>query len=195
MRLALAAAAAVALAGCQTTALRPVARPGATDRAGLATLASWQAFGRVAVRTEDSGWNASFDWREQGDRGEVGIRGAFGSSATRILLSAERIRIDDGRSAPLELAAPFAELEPELTTRLGFPLPLTALRFWLLGIPEPDLPSEPAADGFRQAGWQVLCSDFAAVGGSVASLPTRLVLSRGSARIRVIIDRWQVGGG
>ena len=195
MRRALAAvAAALALAGCHTAPLKPALAPDPGQREALAALSDWRASGRVAVRVAAAGWSASFEWREHLEQGELAIRGPFGGGAARVSVSAERIRIDSG-GPPLELAAPFVELEPELTARLGFPLPLAVLRYWLLGIPSPMLPRAEHAAGFEQADWEVAYSDYAQVAGSAPALPTRLELSRGSTRIRVIVDRWQVGGG
>ena len=195
MRALLAAAAAlVALAACQTVPLRPMTAPGPGARTALATLPAWHAAGRVAVRAGAAGWNASFDWRERGGAGELGVRGPFGAGVAHISRSADRIRIDGG-GPPLELEPPFTALESELAARLGFALPIEALRYWILGIPAPDVASDGEGATFRQSGWSVGCSRYTAVEGLASALPTRLELSRGATRIRVIIDRWQVGGG
>jgi outer membrane lipoprotein LolB len=145
------------------------------------------------VRTASEGYSASFDWREAAGRGELGVRGPFGAGAVRIHRSAERILIESGNGPALEVPAPFAALEPELAARLGFPLPLGPLRYWVLGVPAPDLPSEGAGSDFRQGGWQVSVTEFVAVAGSPGPLPARLTLTRDATRIRVIVDRWQVG--
>jgi outer membrane lipoprotein LolB len=186
------AAAAAALAGCATVPTAPVAPPPAADaRAALASFDDWRAAGRVAVKTAGDGWSANFDWHERDGRGELGVRGPFGAGAARITRSADRIRIEQGDGPPIDVPAPFDALEPTLRERLGAPLPLEQLRWWLVGVPAPEEPSVPAVQGFEQAGWTVRVDEYASVPGAPAPLPRRLVLERDGTRIRVVVDRWE----
>lgn len=192
-RLALVAALAT-LAGCHAMPVQPVAGPDAAQRGAIAALTTWQASGRVAVRAGSDGFSASFDWREAAGHGELGVRGPFGAGAVRITRTAERIQIESGGAPPFEVVAPFESLEPELVARLGFPLPLDPLRYWVLGVPAPGRPADGAASEFRQDGWQVTVGEFVPVDGAPGPLPARLTLSRDTTRIRVVVDRWRVGG-
>ena len=182
------------LAGCHAMPVQPVAAPDAAARVAITSLAGWQATGRVAVRAGADGFSASFDWQEAAGRGVIGVRGPFGAGAVRISRSAERIEIESGGAPPIAVAAPFDALEPELVARLGFPLPLDPLRYWVLGVPDPGRPSEGAGSDFRQDGWQVTVAEFVPVAGAPGPLPARLTLSRDTTRIRVVVDRWRVGG-
>ena len=179
------------LGGCQSLP-PPAAAPTPAAQAALATLDTWRARGRVAVRSRAEGFGASFDWREAAGRGEIDVRGPLGAGAARITRSAEAIRIETASGPPLEIAAPFTALESELTARLGFPLPIGPLRYWLLGVPDPALPSEAGGQGFAQAGWTVALAQFAPVAGSPAPLPSRLVLKREATEIRVLVSSWTV---
>ncbi len=193
MRPALALLAVLAtLAGCRSLPT-PVEPPDAAGRAAITALASWQATGRVAVRAGHDGFSASFDWRELAGHGELGVHGPFGAGAVRITRSDQRIVIEQGGAPPFEVAAPFAALEPELVARLGFPLPLETLRYWVLGVPAPGRPVDGAGSSFSQDGWQVAVAAFVPVAGAPGPLPARLTLSRDMTRIRVVVDRWQVG--
>ena len=182
------------LAGCRTTPVQPVAGPDAAQRSAITALTTWQATGRVAVRAAGGGFNASFEWQEAAGRGELGVRGPFGAGAVRISRSDERILIESGGAPPVEVQAPFEALEPELVARIGFPLPLDPLRFWVLGVPAPGRPADGVGSEFRQDGWQVTVAEFIEVGGAPGPLPARLTLSRDATRIRVVVDRWRVGG-
>ena len=181
------------LGACQTLpppALAPAPAPGA--QAALAALDSWRARGRVAVRSTAEGFSATFDWREASGRGEIDVRGPLGAGAARITRGAESIRIETSNGPPLEIPAPFAALESELTARLGFPLPIGPLRYWLLGVPDPALSSDPSPQGFLQAGWTVSLAQFTPVPGAPAPLPSRLVLKREATEIRVLVSSWTV---
>ena len=187
-------AAAALLAGCAVAPRRaaPPAAPTAAELASLARLADFAVAGRVAVQSSSQGWSASFDWRESAGRGTLDVRGPFGAGATRITRSDERVVIESGSDAPLEIAAPFTGLEAALAARLGFPLPLAPLRYWILGVPAPGLASEGGAGRFRQADWDVACDAYLRVAGAPAPLPGRLVLTRAATRIRVVVDHWVV---
>lgn len=181
-----------ALAACQTVP-RTEPAPSADTRAALAAVPAWRARGRVAVRSTGEGFSASFDWREAGGRGEIDVRGPLGAGAALITRTAERIRIETGSNPPIEIPAPFETVEAELTARLGFPLPIEPLRYWMLGVPDPDLPSSALADGFAQAGWNIALSGFAPVAMAPAALPSKLVLTRSGTQVRVVVSTWQVG--
>jgi len=181
------------VAGCRSLP-PPVAAPDAGVRAAITSLETWQATGRVAVRTGNDGFSASFDWRELAGHGELGVRGPFGAGAVHITRSDERIVIEQGGAPPLEVAAPFVARAPAHVARLGFPLPLDPLRYWVLGVPAPGRPADGDGGAFRQDGWQVTVAEFVTVPGAPGPLPARLTLSRDRTRIRVVVDHWQVGG-
>lgn len=183
----------LALAGCQSVPVRPVAAPAAAARDALTLLHAWHATGRVGVRTGNDGFQASFDWREAAGRGELGVRGPFGAGAARVIRTDAHIRIESGDAAPVEVDAPFDALERTFTERIGFPLPLDSLRYWLLGVPAPGQPSVGDGARFDQAGWGVAISEYAVVPGAPGPLPARLVLTRASTRIKVIVEHWQAG--
>lgn len=181
----------LALAGCRSLPAPGPVAPDGEVRAALVRLQDWHAVGRVAVRAGNDGFSAGFDWREAGGRGELGVRGPFGAGAARVIRTDAHIRIEAGSAAPVEIDAPFDALESAFTDRIGFALPIDSLRFWLLGVPEPGLPSTGAGDHFEQGGWDITISTYTAVPGLPGVLPTRLVLTRASTRIRVLVDRWE----
>ena len=183
----------VALGACSHAPVRQAPMPAPAEAIALAAIEYCQASGRIAVRTAQDGFSAHFDWRQAGARAELGVRGPFGAGAARLSVGPDSVRIESGNEPPMEVSAPFEALEPQLVARLGFPLPLTSLRYWILGVPAPSPASVGDAPAFDQAGWHVVASQFAAVDQAPGSLPARLELTRGATRIRVIVDRWRVG--
>lgn len=191
--LALLAVAELALAGCATVPQGPgmaVPAPTPAAQASLAAFDDWRATGRVAVKTARDGWSASFDWQEADGRGELGVRGPLGAGSARITRTAALVRIEGGSTEPLDVPAPFDTLEPALVDRLGFPLPLEQLRWWIVGIPAPGVASVGEGSAFEQSGWRVRVDEYTAVAGAPAPLPRRVVLERDTTRIRVIVDGW-----
>ena len=76
-----------------------------------------------------------------------------------------------------------------------WPVPLAAFRYWMLGVPAPDRvgPSQRATGstpGFTQGGWVVTYEGFQPAGPW--SLPARLTATTGDARVRIVVDDWQL---
>ena len=156
-------------------------------------LTEWRASGRLGVKSLDTGFSAGFDWHESAGASTIDVRGPLGLGAVHITRNADLIVIDNGRGPAQRGAAPFVELEDALAARLGAPLPLAPLRYWLLGVPDPDGAVVRDADNrFEQYGWTVTATDPRVVAGAPFVLPRQLTLERPPTRIRVVVDDWRV---
>jgi outer membrane lipoprotein LolB len=180
------------IAGC-ATAPRPAGVPASID---LEHLDSWHARGRLGVSGPENGGSGSFDWQQRGDRTEVQIRGPVGVGSVRLHLRGDpaspelKLETADGRK--LEAAAAWDELE----ARLGASVPAGNLRYWILGLAAPGEHQwhEPAADGvvtLEQGGWRIDYQRYSTEPG--ARVPVRMSASNGEARVRIVVDRWQLG--
>ena len=82
----------------------------------------------------------------------------------------------------------------ELKARLGFDAPLSSLRFWILGVPDPSAPMAEVVDverrltSLQQNDWQIEYADYVVVKGEW--LPGRMTLRRADVRVRLIVDHW-----
>jgi outer membrane lipoprotein LolB len=166
----------------------------------LAALPGYGLNGRVAVRVGQEGWQANATWRQRAEVSEVELSGPFGAGSMLLRLSGAELQVVDSQGAILR----GDQARSVLGAKLGFEPPLAALRFWLLALPAPDggeaVPVY-AADGtltqLEQQGWQLRYEDYraqAAPGGSVR-LPAKLTATRDEVRLRLVIDRWQLGAG
>jgi outer membrane lipoprotein LolB len=184
----------LALAGC--AAAPPLAPADASAwparREALQALPSWALDGRVAVATSAEGWSASLDWRQQGERSELNVRGPFGAGAARVTVKGRSVRIEDGHGAVVETL----DDDPEFAARLGAPLPVTHLRYWVLGVPAPGEPAQETLgqDGrlfsLAQSGWRVRYDEYAT--GAGGDLPRRVVAEREDVRVKLVVERWHV---
>jgi len=176
-----------ALPACVTNRPAPPSVPWEQRVGGLRTAGAWQLDGRAAVALGTQGWQATLNWRQDDIHAEVRLAGPFGIGAR--LLGQE----PDGLS--LNGAPPSDAVLTQLHDRLGFALPLDNLRFWLLGIPDPNLPfaitrnDQDRARQVTQAGWSIVYDRYMPVAGDL--LPARLTLSRDDVRVRIVIDHWQ----
>lgn len=182
----------VLLAGCAGVATRP----GAPLPADLKDLDRWQAHGRLGISGPESGGSGTFDWQQRGDRADVQIRGPVGVGSVRLQLrgtaSNPDLRLETGDGHVLESTAAWDELE----ARLGAPVPAGNLRFWMLGLAAPGEHQwhEQNAEGvvtLEQGGWRIDYQRYSTDPG--ARVPVKLRATNGDARVRIVVDRWQLG--
>jgi outer membrane lipoprotein LolB len=183
-------AAAVLLAGCATT---HTAGPAGARAPDPDRFTQWTARGRIALAAQGEGGSGSFVWQQRSERTELALRGPLGAGGLQLTLDGTVLELADAGGVPLDGDAARAELE----RRLGAPLPLAEMRYWLLGIPAPgDVADGPvqlatgAVPGFVQAGWVVSYDALGAQGEW--TLPGKLTATSGSARVRIVIDDWTV---
>jgi outer membrane lipoprotein LolB len=179
------------LAGCATAPRHVPGEPIAIER-----LERWQAHGRIGVSGPEGGGSGSFDWRQNDDEAKVQIRGPVGIGSVRLNVRGDvnhpRIELQTGDGTTLESDAAWTELE----ARLGARLPAGNLRYWLLGLAAPGEhrwsgASDAGEASLEQQGWRIDYQRYSNELG--ARLPMRLRASSGDARVRIVIDRWQLG--
>ena len=88
--------------------------------------------------------------------------------------------------------------EELLGTRLGWSLPVSGLRYWLLGLPAPGLPVvKSSLDSFgrllrlSQGGWQIRYLDYKWIEN--LALPGKIFVEHPKLRLRLVIDHWHLG--
>jgi outer membrane lipoprotein LolB len=73
---------------------------------------------------------------------------------------------------------------------------LSSLRFWILGASDPATGAQESVDSqqrlarLEQDGWQVDYGEYVLV--QQQWLPRRLSVTRGSLRLRVVVDAWHL---
>lgn len=162
------------------------------QRAALERLDTWTATGKVAVRAADTSESGSMMWRQRPGLTEVRLSGPVGVGTTTIASDGDTLEINQGgEHQVLDIATPGA-----LARATGWDLPLAALPYWLRALPAP-APAEHSLEldpgsrrplSLAQDGWLVRYSDFQAVEHLL--LPTRLEITRGDTRARVVIRQW-----
>lgn len=181
------------LAGCRT--LPPAPPAGASwevRRPQLQSLQHFELRGRVAVAAGGEGFNASLRWTQEGNRSQVTLGGPLGVGGAQLTASGDDLTVITSRGERIESAAAHAEL----AARLGFDPPLSSLRYWVLGVPDPGQPASESLDpaqqrlaALTQDGWQVEYQSYSAASGE--TLPARMTLQRDAVRVRLLVDDWQ----
>ena len=159
----------------------------------LKGLDTWQASGQVAVRSADDGGSASMIWRQTPSEFSLRLHGPFGQGAVLIEGDAKivSLRSADGQ---IKRAGSAEEL---LFRELGWSVPVTGLRYWILGRPAPGYPTEEfrlnemgLVEHLTQAGWQVTYLRYREAGQGM--LPAKIELRRDSLLVRVVLSDWRL---
>lgn len=194
-------AALAALAGCTTLNMDPMLRAddGPASREAYARrlvqlqgLGKWNVRGRMALRTSEEDVNANVRWRQAGDRYTVDLSNPLGQTLLQLRGAPGRVSLRTAKGE--ERSAPTAESLLSDTT--GWTMPVSALRHWLLGRPDPSIAVDAIssdADGrpltIEQSGWQVEYKAYTSVDG--LELPARVELVRDDVSAKLILRGWQ----
>jgi outer membrane lipoprotein LolB len=189
---------AIVLAACVTTRLPREPLTIAQQRDALQSLQRYTMQGRVAVSGVANGFNANTAWQQQSGQSRLRLSGPLGAGAMEIHYADGQLHIAGSRGES------FAgdDANRLLEQQLGFVPPVDALRYWILGVPAPG--GEVSADTtdasgnlstFSQLGWvlhiDALRPESTALGEVL--VPTRLTATRGTLRLRMVMDRWTLG--
>lgn len=191
----------LALAGCATIPERPpVADADAAWSAraqDLGALPAWELRGRVALRAGDDGAQASLVWLRQGEHHQLDFFGPLGRGHLRLTQNATGAELRDSDQRVLRNTS----AEALLAQTTGWQLPLAGLRYWVLGLPDPNAAATPELDAWgrlkslQQLGWDIRFLDYTQV--ATRELPGKVFLSRAAAgpgasalEVRLVIERW-----
>ena len=161
-------------------------------RAELQALRVFTLDGRVAVATADQGFSGGLAWRQDGAQAQINLRGPLGATALSIRLDGTQITVTDSNGTSITGDA----ARDYMASQIGAPLPVSELRYWLVGVPAPMLPFRETigADGrlaaLEQAGWQLRYSRYQTVGG--LALPVRIEVESASTRLRLVVSNWRL---
>ncbi len=160
-------------------------------KAVLGAVDDWEFAGRVGVRAGDEGFNGKLRWTQKNDRFRATVSGPLGIGTVRLEGDGRRIVLTDKDG----LRTVLDDAESELYLRYGWTIPVTSLRYWALGIPDPSLDVRTEFDDagqlarLEQGGWIVSIGAYREGGGQ--SMPRRLTASGSNTRVRIVVDNWR----
>ena len=150
----------------------------------------WQFSGRVAVKANNDGFNGKLVWSQRADNFSTTVSGPLGVGTVRIEGDRDEVTLIDGDGRKTTLK----DAETDLYQRYGWTIPVTSLRYWALGIPDPAMPAETVVgdDGLLQelvqGGWTVTIGQYRDSAGQ--PMPRRVTAENAETRVRLVIDRW-----
>lgn len=155
----------------------------------------WTLQGRIAVRAGDEGWHASLTWHQTGDAYQADLSGPLGQGALRLQGDDTCVKLEraDG------LRDQSVDADALLARHTGWRLPVSGLRYWVLGRAAPQsAPGREArwerdANGrpqrLLQDGWDIRYTAYQEQPG-FGMLPRRIEMEREGLHARLLIDSW-----
>jgi outer membrane lipoprotein LolB len=171
------------LAGCSQFQTREALTP--ADPAALLQLQNWSLDGRIGIRHQGQINSANLSWQQRSERYTIALSGPLGQGGLRIENDGQIVSLEQAGSDEIHRAATPEALMQQL---LGWHLPLSHARFWVRGLPDPNLSWQGLSQGFIQAGWKVEYDRYTHTGTLV--LPEKIRLTRPDLRITLVINRW-----
>jgi outer membrane lipoprotein LolB len=198
------------IAGCAApSVLPPLENPQRAwqlRQAQLLPLTTWNLVGRVALRSEHDGGQASLRWEHTPSAQTIDLSGPLGRGLVRLQQDEQGVRLLDSNQQVYQAE----NAEALLFNTTGWHIPLEGLNYWIRGVPVPDAPLRQELDDqgrlavLWQLGWEVHFLSYTRVGAH--DLPRRLTLllppatdtpesppdpvRRSPVEARLVIERW-----
>ena len=147
---------------------------------------AWSFSGRMSVTGENDVVTANIDWKHQFKKEVINLSGSFGLGRTRLILTENSVEIylDGNRVRHV------GNVDDILSAELGIAVPVSALKYWVLGITDPGTDYEEVVRGFVQHGWRVSYLQMQANGDY--ELPRKISVEQGRTKLKLIIDNWKI---
>jgi outer membrane lipoprotein LolB len=170
-----------------------------TRESKLLPIQRWELRGRLAVRADERGGQASLTWKCAGAQHSIRLNGPLGRGVVRVTQDETGAQLQDAEQRVFRAAS----AEELLYRYTGWQLPLANLNYWVRGLPVPDLPATQELDDagrlktLHQQGWEVQYQEYVQAEGY--DLPNRFTLTytpqietseMPAMEVRLVIDRW-----
>lgn len=156
----------------------------------LQQLTHWQLSGRLAVQNDHEAWHMSLNWQQRQERYDINIIAPLGQGAMQLHGDAVAVTLLTDEGETLHSSDP----DLLLYQRLGWKVPVSALRYWVLGLPAPGDSTQQLDEyghliHLTQAGWEIAFLDYQPWHG--VELPRKVFIDNHQARVRLVISSWQ----
>lgn len=153
----------------------------------------WALSGKLGLRQADQAESVLLNWSQCGEHYRLILSGPLGQQLARVQGGPEGALFWTNKADPEYTTSP----RDWLDQRLGWPLPIGPLQYWIRGLPAPDSPATREYDAdhqlqkLQQDGWQI--EYLERYRDAPSALPRRLRVSQGDRVATLVIRHWQLG--
>lgn len=169
----------------------------ATQQSPVATLSNkplpeqWQIKGKLGVRSDNGNGSLSVNWQQNDNHYIIYTQAALGQGAATLRGNDATLVITQAGKAPVTSFVPNQLVEETF----GWSLPITDLKYWVRGIPNPEQNNARAQYNeagnlieLQQYGWSLSLSRYRLI--KDWALPGRIRATQGNTTLTLIIRDW-----
>ncbi len=172
------------LSGCAENPKVSLLKPASFESANL--LQAWQFQGRLLIRDTEA-LTANIDWQHTVDKDILKLSGTLGLGAIKLELTKDCIVIERGFND----VQSSCDIDAFVAQSVGFVVPVTALRAWVVGNYLQGVPVLLAEKGFQQLNWHIVYKDYMQ-SSSGTLMPRKLTVKKNNIILKLVIDKWDV---
>jgi outer membrane lipoprotein LolB len=152
----------------------------------------WLMQGRVAIRYGDEGGQGLLHWRQDDESYDLRFYDALNRLQLHIEGDAQGVLLHSRNQETRQAA----DAETLMQQYLGWSVPVNALRYWVRGLPEPELPvDESQLTNNRllqlsQGDWRIQYQRYEEIDG--IWLPDLLKIEAPTLRIKLVVEKWSL---
>jgi outer membrane lipoprotein LolB len=163
-------------------------------QARLAAIHQWTAIGKLGIQSAQDSWSANLTWRQDRNDYRLRLSGPLGQGLMELRGTAEAVELRTSEDEVYRART----AEELMQSHAGWQVPLSGLRYWILGRPAPDAvitnfvldPGGRLAE-LQQLGWRISYARYVEFDG--VALPTRLTLENARLRAKLAVRNWRTG--
>jgi outer membrane lipoprotein LolB len=158
-----------------------------------AEFTDWQLDGRIALTHGEQGWHASLLWLERADGYQLKLSGPLGQGGFQLAGDENGVVLVDAEGH----SSYARDGDALLVQTTGWHLPVEGMRYWVRGLPVPDVEARSVYDEsgrlsrLEQSGWIINYQRYQLV--EDVAVPSKMQLERDDVSVRLVIKQWQLG--
>lgn len=183
------------LSACQTMGPGPLSTTTVdwvTRSEQLSGIQSWHVVGALGVRNEHKAWNSTVHWRQKNKAYDMSFVAPLGQGKMHLEGVPGDVRLTTTENKVLKAATP----ESLLKKSMGWNIPVSALFYWVRGVPVPQTKAKVQFDQYQhikrmeQSGWVIEYQRYATVKG--IDLPGKISMTKWPMRLKFVIKQWNI---
>jgi outer membrane lipoprotein LolB len=166
------------------------------DRAAeIVAIQNWSFVAKISLDDGNEGGSGKLKWDVLSEDSELDFHGAMGRGAWNLRINPQRAVLSEA-NGDTQTASNVNDLVQQ---RLGWPLPVDALQWWVRGLAAPGSIEGEVFDSngllvnLKQFGWSIDVNRYKSFAG--LDLPVRVDARRDQFRVKLAISRWQMDSG
>lgn len=179
------------LSSCAINSVPPTVHylPWAKREAQLSAIRNWQMYGALGIRYANQTSMAHFTWQQTAGHFAINIYTPINLGGVKITGDTHQVILWKSATEKIIAKTP----EQLMNKELGWSLPLFDLRYWILGLPAPQIPYKAKFDSYNhlsyleQQGWKINYFAFQSIKN--IDLPTSILLTNLQLQVKLVIKQ------